>query len=28
LASKELLNFYLTGEGSTLQEEFDKMLKQ
>jgi len=28
LTSKELLNFYLTGEGPTLQEEFDKMLKQ
>ena len=28
LASKELINFYLTGEGLTLQEEFGKMLKQ
>ena len=28
LTSKELLNFYLTGEGPTLQEEFDKMLKR
>lgn len=28
LAAKDLINFYLTGEGPTLQEEFEKMLKQ
>lgn len=28
LASKDLINFYLTGEGLAMQEEFAKMLKQ